>query len=181
MQKKFDWYPTKTNIEKITLDEAKFIFEQAEKLLQQVINSSNIIISRTTTLISIAIALMVALTGYSFTKYQSNSLHDPLFISSVYGSVYLFVLCFLLVLNIKSKDYSMTGANPKDLLNNSIFVFDSEHDKRIITLYANEITNYQEKIRKNIQTNKNRWSLFNWTLYLMICTPIVMLLAYHFS
>ena len=50
--------------EKLTVDDAKFIFEQAEKLLNDSVETSETIVRRMNTLITLITGSLLALVGY---------------------------------------------------------------------------------------------------------------------
>jgi hypothetical protein len=65
MEEKAKWQVSEQYLEKITASEAKFILEYSEKLLKEVVDTSDIIVTRTSILISITVAAMIGLVGYS--------------------------------------------------------------------------------------------------------------------
>src|ERR1700754_3161070 len=84
--------------------EAKFIFEQAEKMLKNTLDTSTLIIARATTLTTITTTLLITLFGFAINRFDSNKT-DTLFITSVAGVIYLFIITVMLFLNTRPNFY----------------------------------------------------------------------------
>ena len=93
------------NEEKLTVEDAKFIFEQAEKLLKDINETNALIVSRTTTLITIVVGFMIALIGFIFNRAASaETFSDAQLLTAGITLLYIFNLCWRLVKNIQPKD-----------------------------------------------------------------------------
>lgn len=160
-------------LEKLTIEEAKFIFEHAEKQLQDSLDTNQLIITRTSTLITVTLALLLGLIGYAINKYQTIGHFDNLITSALFGSLYLFILSIWLTNNIRPKQYSITGSEPKLFFVENFFK-EPNPENRLLYYYVNEIESYQIRIETNKITNATRWTTFNNCLWMLICTPIVL-------
>jgi hypothetical protein len=166
------------NVEKLTLEDAEFIFEQSEKLLKETVDSSNLIVSRTTTLITIVVGFMLAMVGFLFQKYAAVKTFADLQILTCFFSLsYVFRICLSLAKNVQGHDYKTVGAEPKLLLNDFFFK-EGEDKQRIKRLRVNEIISFQKRIDDNNIINTKRWSLYDRSLILILYTPIAIVLIY---
>lgn len=178
MEEEAKW-PNKKNYDKLDLEQAKFIFDQAEKYLKEVADSSQIIVNRTITLATITVGLMIALLGYSFNRVKSvECLYEAEFLAGMLATTHLFFLCRKIIENIQAKEYGVPGAEPQKLFVDEFFKDEVEKEKRIIHFYVNEIENTQEKINMNKKTNNERWALFHRSLHNLLYTPLVIVSVY---
>src|SRR5580658_6243000 len=173
-----EWRVSDTFLKKISLEDAKFIFDQAEKQLKEVNATSNIIVTRTTSLISVATAALIALIGYSINRWDTKSCWDGLLIISLFGSVCLLYQCIHLTLNLRGVDYSEIGAEPASLLIENFYKSSTTDKERVIYFYINEIESYQTKMMLNKRTNENRWKRFHRSLWMLVLTPVLIALVY---
>jgi hypothetical protein len=169
-----EWDITDENKLKLSINEAKFIFEQSDKILKDSSDSSQIIVARSTTLLTLIIAIITGLISYSIAVYQKNFCFSPDIFTSLIISIYSIVICFLLVFNIKPKDYHIIGRRPKDLLKNDFFGIDN----RELNFYLSEIKANQDKIEFNETINIKRWDKFNKCILLIVFIPIILIPVY---
>lgn len=162
----------------ITILELQFIFSQAEKLLIESIGSGESVLTRTTILISIVIALISSGLGLMI-----SSLNDLLNSANLIASVAI-VLVYLgfalqkLYLNFIGKDYKVVGSQPKDLLHNWYFDNYKEEQTRSKAILISEIKEYQERISENNIINRRRWHLFHCSLLITASSPVIFLFCY---
>jgi hypothetical protein len=172
------WEITLENKGKATLNEVKFIFEQAEKQLRETINGSNLIVTRTTMLLSVVIAILSALIGCIFSKFNSNEI-DSILITAILLSIYLFCQTIYLAKNIKGQDYWFIGSEPDRLLHDYFFQTFPNKEEREIQIYISEIEYYQERIENNKKINVLRWNRFNNSIKSIVYyLPIITILLY---
>src|SRR5258706_1261345 len=164
---------------KLTKEDAKFIFEQAEKQVKDSIESAAVIVSRTNTLLTVVAGLIIAITAYIIKKWFEQNIFDDLLISAVIGDTYLFTIGFLSVLNIQPLRYDPVGSLPKDLLSDPFFHESIPDNERIIRYYVSESEDYQVRIEKNNANNSNRWKVYKLSLWAFLITPIIFALAYY--
>ncbi len=170
----FEWVPSDENIEKCSTEQAKFIFEQGEKLLKDITDTNVLIVTRTTTLITITVGFMLALVGFLFSRYiKVETLVDAELITCFLTILYIFNLCRILVKNIQGQEYHVVGTEPKKLFTDPYFDEEQTQGEKMKFFYINEIAVCQDKIKMNIQTNDKRWALFNRALQSLLYTPLI--------
>jgi len=180
------WHIPNEYLSKISLNEAKFVFEHAEKKLKDVVYTNILIVNRTTTLVTVSVGLLVGLIGFSINHWITMRQFDELFTISVFTELYLFVICLILKDNIQAQEYYVIGANPSLFFTDNLYnsqidnmqIADPEKEQRLIYMYINEIENYQFRIEKNIETNENRWRLFNTSLKALVYLPVYIIVMY---
>lgn len=161
----------------LTKEDARFIFEQAEKMLKDSVETSNIIAARTNTLITIITGSLIAFISYLITRLKNTEFDHLAFIGTA-GTVYLFILAFLAFENTKQTSYLAPGSAPRDLLTDAIFNAVISKEERIIQFYISEYENYQFRIDKNNELNKKRWGRYDRILQALLLLPIGMLIIY---
>jgi len=161
---------------KLTKDDAKFLFDQAEKLLKDTLETSETIVNRTNTLLTLISASLLAVIGYIISRLGGTSTNDNLLITAIIGAVYLYILALSCFENTKPKSYLIAGTLPKDLFVASFFEASIPDEERIIRFYANEIDNYQFKIEVNAKLNTIRWRKYKNILRGLLWLPIVLTL-----
>lgn len=178
------WKGNDINKEKLTLNDAKFLFEQAEKFLKDSVENSNLIVSRTSSLITLLAGTLVALIGYVISKLNLNNHYpfwnniNPLVVAAVTGIIYVYIGIYDAFENTKPQVYLIPGALPKDLFADAFFVAGIEADKRIIHFYVSETENYQFKIEKNNELNKVRWNRYERLLKAIVFLPLILCVVY---
>lgn len=165
----------------ISIEEAKFILEHAEKQLKDILETSLQIVSRSTTLLTILIGLMIALIGFSIKNWETTHLWNQRIFIAVWFVCYLGVIVFVLFFNFIPKTYFIAGAEPADFFKTDE-VFNLENsDYRMVAIYVNEIIQAQSKIKHNKSANDKKWKNFNWSIYLIGGIPIYIILIYWIS
>ena len=177
------WKASPENKQKINIEEAKFIFDQAEKLLKETVDVSQIIVSKTTTLITIVIGLLTAMTGFMIGKWENSACEffSPITLTCLLSILYLIPICFILFDTIKTREYGAVGRMPQELFNDCFF--DQKTKEKDITLvfYVTEIEEYQYKIENNTRTNVKRWKQYNTCLLFIALTPGVVGVIYFLT
>lgn len=177
-----NWKPKAEHEEKLSLDEVKFILGQGEKVLKEVLSSSDLIISRTTSLITVIVGALTLLVGYAVNTWAKNKILDELIVAAIIGIAYSLFLLYYFHLNIKGRQYFHIGTQPSALLVDSFFdpYFDLEkkEKEREKEFYLTEIIACQTKISENLKLNEKRWKVFNRSLRGVVFLPLVLILAY---
>jgi len=75
---------THVQLKNIDKETAKFLFEHGEKLLKETLDANNLIVSRTTSLLTIIVGLMVGLMGFSVNRIEKVGI-DPLSETGIIG------------------------------------------------------------------------------------------------
>jgi hypothetical protein len=167
--------------EKLTLDDAKFIFEQAEKLLNDSVGTSETIVSRMNTLITLITGSMLALIGYIISRIGKDFVFDPPMFTASVGALFLYVLAFHSFQNNQPKDYLLPGSVPKDLFNPAFFDKAIPNDQRIVLYYVNELENYMYRIEINNEINEKRWKRYSMITGALLWLPIILIICYLFT
>jgi hypothetical protein len=140
--------------EKLTIEDAKFLFDQAEKTLKSSIETSEIIVSRMNTAITLITACFLAFLGYIISRLSKDSLMENGMFSSCVGAIYLYFLAIYSFINTHPKSYFFPGAFPQNLFAEPFFADSIADKERITRFYINEIEIYQQKIIANTELNE---------------------------
>ncbi len=173
------WQITDEHLEALDCDDAKFVFEHAEKRLKELVVAYQDIITRTTTLLTIITGFIVALLGFIISKWDKNQTFDAFLITSILSGIYLFVVCLYLKENIQPTEYHVPGADPKFFFTPNFFPGAKLKEKqRLLYYYVNEIEAYEKRIGENTATNNKRWQVYRRSLLSVIYFPIVACICY---
>ncbi len=153
---------------------------RAEKFLKDSVENSNLIVSRTSSLITLLAGTLVALIGFVICKFNIKTI-DALSITAMIGVVYVYVSIYNAFENTKPQVYLIPGALPKDLFANAFFVAGITDVKRIIHFYVSETENYQFKIEKNNELNKIRWKRYADLLKATVLLPLLLSAVYFIA
>ncbi|ASU33602.1 hypothetical protein [Mucilaginibacter xinganensis] len=165
---------------KLQPEEAKFIFEEAEKAFNDAIETSAKILDRNSSLLQLVAGILVGLVAYAIGKWEKSGYLDSLLITAVSGIVYFFCLgLFFIFPNIKPTEYILPGTQPKKLFIEPIF--DTPDASRCLLLYMIKITNLQEAITFNREINNRRWKFYRRSLNFLFYSPIILIIIYLLS
>ena len=179
MPNKYNWKAKIENKQQTTPEEDKFIFEQAEKKLKELLVSSDLAVARSTTLISLIVGMLVGLTSFSVSRYNTIHCFDAFISMSMLTAAYLYVVIWYISKNIKGTDHSSIGASPTILFSDDFFSFTNDEKLRTKIFVWSQIENYQDSIDINRPINEKKWCRFNLTMKLVIATPLVLLAAFY--
>ncbi len=164
---------TVENENTLSITEAKFILEQAEKTLKETGDQSQIIVARTTTLIVLISGLLIGIMAFMVKEIGSESKMNDIMFVCILGSIYLFCLCNKMIANISGHQYYPLGTDPKTLFINDFFNAPNM-EIRQVWFYITEIKRCQSKIEWNKNENEKRWKKFNNHLkYVTWTAPIL--------
>lgn len=166
---------------KLTKEDAKFVFEQAEKQVKDSVETAAIIVARTNTLLTVVSGLIIGITAYIIKRWGEIHTLNDLLTAAIIGDIYLFSIGFLSVLNIQPLKYDPVGSLPKDLLSEPFFHKSIPNDERIIRYYVSESEDYQHRIEKNNAKNSKRWKIYKFSLWAFLVTPIIFGLSYYLA
>ena len=164
----------------LTNEEAKFIFDQAEKHLKDQIETGAQINTKATTLLTVISGLMIALIGFAITRWTANSKADLLVWSTLLGSLYLYFIVWTLLKALQPKLYVPVGLHPKDMFTDDA-INERNKDYRLKAFYINEIKECQMRIDRNKDTNEDRWALVIKALKLISYAPAIFIVLYILS
>jgi len=174
----FDYKIDNRYKKEIKCEEAKFIFEQAEKSFNDTIESSKKILERCSTLLTLLSGIIIGLITYSIGRYEKNNCLDSILITSILSAVYYFsVGLFLIFPNIQPTEYTLPGTQPKRYFNDALFNANPPQG-RLTLLYLIEIKNIQDGIDENTFVNERRWKIYKKSLYFLFYSPIAIVVAY---
>lgn len=172
------WEANIENKKKLTLEDARFIFEQAEKFLVDVIDAHKTIIERTNTLLALLITILTGLVGFNISKIEEGFGKDNICDAVWFLILYLILGGIYLLKNIKPTNYKALGSQPHKIFVDHFFQKSIADDKRSIMMLSSEIERYQLRITENMNINNQKWSVYRNGIYILAAIPIVFLLIY---
>src|SRR5215212_2974285 len=86
---------------KLGKEEAKFIFDQAEKLLKNTIESGNIVVTRTAILLSVIVAIFSSILGFIINHWLPTKAIDFYIVLGYVSLIFLAYIILDLYLNIR--------------------------------------------------------------------------------
>jgi len=175
----FNYQIDKEYKKKIGCDEAKFIFEQAEKSFIDTIETSKKIFERSSALITLLSGIIIGLIAYSIGKLEkNNNIIDSTLVASIAGALYYFSVGLIFVFpNIKPTEYILPGTKPEKYFNDTLFNANPPQG-RLTLLYLVEIKNIQDGIDENSEINDKRWKRYRTSLSWIFYSPIVIGIIY---
>lgn len=150
----------------------RFIFDQAESRLKQVIEAGRILTDRAYNILGICIAFLVAIIGYGSVRYEKISNCESLNTIDILAITTTFFLLFnlgiLLYVIFPKKVYPM-GRVSADFFNyEKIFIKDNISPEDIAgAILMAEIKDYQMRMDKNTNNNVRRTFLLKTVLYIL--------------
>jgi len=172
------WTAKLEHKKKLTADDAKFVFEQAEKLLKDSVETATTIINRVATLIPIISGIIIALTAYIFAQWYKTKVFDHILMVATLGVVYLSIVGIIAYSSLLPQKYYPAGSLPFDLFADTFFLDIVPDNKRIIRYYVSEIENYQFRIIENNTINAKRWRKYKYSLSALVAFPAFLTIAY---
>jgi len=175
---KFDYKIDNEYKKRITIDEAKFIFSQAEKSFNDTIETSKKIFDRSSSVLTLVSGIIVGLVAYGIGRYEKNEHFDELLLTSIIATIYYLAIGYLFVFpNIKPKEYNLPGTQPKRYFNDEFFNANPPQGREVLP-YLIEIKNLQDGIDENVDVNKKRWASYKKSLNWIFYSPIVIAVVY---
>jgi hypothetical protein len=173
---------SQTHFQLINESEAKFILEHGEKQLKDILETSLQIVNRSATLLTVAVGLIVALSGFCIKRWDENKhlWEQELFIA-LWFAIYLTVMVLVLFFNFIPRTYLIAGAEPADFFKTDEVFKETNSSYRMIAIYVNEITQAQIKIKHNKEINDKKWKYFNCAIYMICGVPLYILIIYWIS
>ncbi len=151
--------------------ELKFILERCEKLLNETVVESTVLMGRLNTLVTIVFSLLTASVAYATGNLFT---HPEAATSAFIGALYLIYPCYLLYENIKGKPYHSLGRSATTYQDDYYHPADTDlKDELPKCYYVGEISNVQHHIDANKSLNGERWKQFHLALKLLLLSPIV--------
>lgn len=160
------------------IEDSKFILEMAEKKMEKFLESADILVSRSTTLLTVIAGFLVALVGYSISSFNEEDPLNILNIISIIGIIYFIAITIYLSPNISGIGFSTPGLLPKKFLVVEFFDDKNKPDMRLKQFIWAQIENYQDSIDKNISKLNNSWNRYRKSLKLLIFSPFLAMLIF---
>ncbi len=172
------WKINIANENNVTLEDVKFIFEQAEKRLDDTVKTGASISSKNTGILTVMTGVIIALSSYVIDKWVSfSSVDNKIFVSFV-AVAYISALIAYMIKNILPSHYHVVGSLPQELFVQQFFEDSLERQKQIIYLYMSETENYQFRITHNESKNKNRWICYMTSMIALVIMPFFLAIVY---
>jgi hypothetical protein len=165
--------------ENIAVEDAQFIFNQAAKRLEGTITNTDLITSKSITLLTIFASILSAVLVYPLSHWEGVNKMDNKQITAALAALYCIIAGACLIKNILPFSFLFMGSKPLDLCLAAFFV-EKDKDKRIIDLYLSEIQDYNKRIEHNWSVNDERLGRYRFTLialYLMPCILAILFLC----
>lgn len=167
------------NVDRLSMDELKLIFSQAEKLLNDTVKEGESIASKTMSMITLMAGLLIALGGYIISIWKGFSALTNKDLVGIVGCLYLLGVLIYVINNVMTQKYLMVGSQPEDLVNSTYIDDDITVSKMLLLLYINEIEEYNRRIANNTTLNRRHWRRYNASLRLFLFFPVVLALLYE--
>lgn len=116
-----DWLPAISDVSHVSLDDGKFIFAQAEKMLDDTIKVYDATTTKSLSVLTIINVILVAQVGFFFKDFSIAGTFDPKLATILLGCAYLMYNTFFLVKNVRPNTYKMMGSHPEKLFVNEFF------------------------------------------------------------
>ncbi|MBK7883920.1 MAG: hypothetical protein IPJ81_09010 [Chitinophagaceae bacterium] len=166
-------------VENVDLNSAKFLFYQTEKMLEETIKIADIITTRSYSLLTIILGLIVGIASFTINKLSlSNTYINSQTICLLFTIIYLITCMYFLVKLIYPKKYYSLGSPPQELCIDKFFIDNIKENLRVIYLYVNEIENYKNRIDINLKINERRQLIFKSCIFSISILPILIILIY---
>jgi predicted PurR-regulated permease PerM len=178
-----DWTADIDNVQNVALDDLKFIFNQAEKLLDDSIKNFDATTSKSISLITLSATLLTALAAYFFVNLDPHGNFSPKLATVMTCCIYTTAVLIQFIYIVLPKSYNPVGSFPQDLYKDHMFSDEIKNRKRdtnstTLYLYLNEFENYNCRIVQNNRLNESRLKTFNRAAIMICSMPLVGLLVY---
>lgn len=170
------WVHDLKDWENVNLDAYKFIFDQGEKRLSQILDESEKITSKAYTLIGIVIPILSLAIGYLIERHEV--IYKPL-LYILSGVIIIISLCLILLwILIRRRNIWYLGTEPQ-LIATSAYLesVDLQDEETVKCLYLDGLTHIQAKITSNKEVNRKRITIFSTCLSLILVSFIVIVLS----
>ena len=107
------------NVDRLSMDELKLIFNQAEKHLDDTVKQGESIASKTMSMITLMAGLLVGLSGYTISIWKGPASLNNKDIVAIFGCLYILGLLIYVINNIMTYYYWVAGSPPEELVNST--------------------------------------------------------------
>jgi hypothetical protein len=166
------------DVDRVTLEDVKFIFSQAEKRLDDTVKTGESIASKTMSMITLLAGVLIALSGYMISNWKGMASASHKDEVAIIGSLYSIALSIYMIRNVLPNKYYVLGSEPEIMMTPSFFDPAVRIDKITIFIYMNEIENYNLRIEKNLDVNTGRWRQYRFSVNAIVALPVVLGVIY---
>src|ERR1700742_954070 len=101
------------NVDRLSMEEIKMIFNQAEKRLDDTVKQGESIASKTMSMISLMAGLLIALSGYIISIWKGPSALTNKDMVGIFGCLYILGLLIYVISNVMTYKYFVAGSRPE--------------------------------------------------------------------
>jgi len=166
------------DVDRISLDDVKFIFTQAEKRLDDTVKTGESIASRTMAMVTLLAGVLIALSGFIISNWKSLRSATHKDYVAILGCLYIISLFIYMVKNVLPNKYFVLGSQPENLMSPQYFTSVIPQDKITLFIYMSEIENYNLRIEKNLSVNSRRLVRYRFSVILFLLFPVVLGIVY---
>jgi hypothetical protein len=178
---KNNWHSPKyfeRNFSSLSIDTLRFILEQSEKFLEELIKNSENITHKANVLLTITVSLFSLSLSGLVAVFQPNSLVLPLSVEFLKITLVLFTVLFSIVLiilmyPILSYKIFPIGTQTNRLLRQDFFENFETSEGTLKNLLLNECISYQNRITYNEQVNGRRGKYVDTAMLILAFAPFV--------
>ena len=139
--------------------------------MDDTIKVSDLITSRTNSLITIVSTIIVALSAYVIQQWQPGGINNKIW-SAIAGFIYLIALIVYMINNILPNEYFVPGLYPKDIIIDKYYKSKFPAGASLIFVIMNEIENYEFRISSNEKLNNDRWAKYICSVIALLFMPL---------
>jgi hypothetical protein len=166
------------DVDRISLEDVKLIFSQAEKRLDDTVKTGESIASKTMSMITLMAGVLIALSGFIISDWKGTISATHKDYVAIIGSLYILGLFIYMINNVLPNKYFVLGSEPEELMIPEFFDKELPQDKITIFIYMSEIENYNLRIEKNLEVNSRRWTRYRFSVILFLIFPVILGIAY---
>lgn len=160
------------DINRVSLEDVKFVFSQAEKRLDDTVKTGESIASKTMSMITLMAGVLIALSGYTISDWKGLAVATDKDIVAILGSLYILGLFMYMLKNVMPNEYFVLGSEPDQLMLPGYFDAKLPLDKITIFIYMSEIENYNLRIEQNLDVNAGRWKKYRFSVISILMLPV---------
>ena len=159
-----------SNFNEVKLDYLKFVFEQAEKKLVELVRAGEDITKKAYTILGIAVTVFTLSIGGIF----GFKFDEPLVVTAlIILSSMAFISIVLLVHPILSYATYIIGSDPSSLFKEELVDNFTNDEDRIKNLFLNESVEYQKRIDYNRKINRQRTRYVDFSMSVLVISPFI--------
>ena len=162
------------DVDRVSLDDVKLIFAQAEKRLDDTVKTGESIAMKTMTMATLMAGVLIALSGFIISDWKGLSLFTHRDWVGISGCVYILSLLIYMIRNVMPNKYQKVGSEPEELMIPQFFTSSIPQDKITLFIYMSEIEEYSERIRDNTEINMRHGKRFRFSVILFLALPLIL-------